>query len=215
MKRYFISFVLIVSVVFLHSEEFVTEKGQKVVFTNSTKINLEDGVASDIAENLTYWRNATANLTVTKDGSIVLYTMIEPDTFPFVSYGLFLPHFFATGFYRNIIKRLPERKLRYDFVQCSFTMINIFKFPRGTITFYYFATNKAEMIEYNKCDIEAGGYKAECTKGEHGDWNLKPSYNSISNSWNAGYLYRYVIGDFKSIMDMPVPEGLDASFKKR
>lgn len=43
---------------------------------------------------------------------------------------------------------------------------------------------------------------------------MLPHYDKVSATWNVAYLVAYVFGDYKYLFDIPVPHGLDASFKK-
>lgn len=202
MKRFFTA-ILLVTIIScsVFAEVFTTEKEQRIAFINSTKIEMTDKTAETIAPNLWSWKNAVFLMSINDNGNILVEVVIEPDKFSILDSTTFL-----SWLYYNIAGNITDETQRNDFYRCGFFVNILYKLPRGNLNFYAALRKNGRVMLYDNFKVESGSYSGEVR-------DFYPSYNSVTGSWNSAYLYYYIIGDFERIKDMPVPPGLDDSFK--
>ena len=188
----------------IFAETYTTKKNQRIVFSNTTNIEMTEKTAETISENLWNWKNAAVIMSINDSGTIVLNMLIETDTFSILDSTSFL-----SWIYYNILGNITNEAQKSDFYNCGFFVNVIFSLPRGDLTFYASLRKNGRVMLYDNFKVKSGDYSGEVSE----DFN--PRYNSITDSWNSAYLYFYIIGDFERIKDLPVPPGLDDSFKNK
>lgn len=188
------------------SEEWVSANGQKLTFTNLTSIKFKEDSLSNLGDKIARWKNASIVFSLNNQGNALCKIDITPDNYdPIGSIE------WIAWLYNWFILSIEDSNQRIGFMDLGFFVKFRLNFSRGEIE-QYAALRQSGYVEfYDDMHFEAGGYKADST--DIYDW-LYPKYNAASKSWNSGYLYRYIIGDFESIKNLPVPQGLDDSFKK-
>lgn len=200
-KNFAIILILLIGCGTLFAEVFTTEKDQKIAFINSTKIEMTEKTAETIAANLWSWKNAVFLMSINDSGNILIEVVIEPDKFSILDSTNFL-----AWLYYNIAGNISNENQRNDFYRCGFFVNLLFKLPRGNLNFYASLRKNGRVMLYDNFKVESGSYSGEVR-------DFVPTYNSLTESWNSAYLYYYIIEDFERIKDMPVPPGLDDSFK--
>lgn len=186
------------------SEEWVSENGQKLVFINQTVIKFKENSLQDIGPKIRCWKNGIFSLSIGKDGNALCDMLFTPDNYDIAEATGWIPwlyHWFWT--------HMEDEKQKFAFMDLGFTIRYRTEFSRGSIEQYAALRPNGYVKFYPDVHLEAGGYSADSSDYGY----FYPKYNEASQSWNSGYLYRYIIGDFDKIMDMPVPPGLDDSFK--
>lgn len=200
-KNFAIILILLIGCGTLFAEVFTTEKDQKIAFINSTKIEMTEKTAETIAANLWSWKNAVFLMSINDSGNILIEVVIEQDKFSILDSTNFL-----AWLYYNIAGNISNENQRNDFYRCGFFVNLLFKLPRGNLNFYASLRKNGRVMLYDNFKVESGSYSGEVR-------DFVPTYNSLTETWNSAYLYYYIIEDFERIKDMPVPPGLDDSFK--
>ena len=210
MKKIIISFFILIFMVFnSFSEEWVSEKGQKLIFLNQTAIIFNDKLLSEIGPEITKWKNAIMSLSIDKSGNLFCDIKISTDDYKLSRTQDWIRYTLYTKLYYNI----EDENQKDAFLSLGFIVRFRNEFSRGSIEQYAALQQRYGMVVvYPDTHLEASSYTAELNYNSN--YDLFPKYNEISQSWNAAYLYCYIIGDFEAIKDMPVPPGLDDSFKK-
>lgn len=189
----------------IFSEEWVSDKGQKLIFINQTAIKFKENSLADIGPKIRCWKNAIMSLSINTEGNALCDIIVSPDDYNIVESTEWISWLYS-WFYSHI----EDEKQRNAFMSIGFIVRYRNEFSRGAIEQYAALRRSGYVKFYDDTHFEAGGYTADCTDYSY----FYPKYNEVTQSWNSGYIYRYIIGDFEIIKDMPVPPGLDDSFKK-
>lgn len=197
-----ISFFLFTINIF--SEEWISERGQKLIFINQTAIIFKENSLDDIGPKINNWKNAIMSLSINNEGNALCDIIVSPDNYDIAVATNWIPYMYS-WFYSHIENEKQQRA----FMSIGFIVRFRTEFSRGAIEQYGALRRSGYVKFYDDMHFESGPYKADSNDFS---W-LYPKYNEVSQSWNSGYIYYYIIGDFERIMDMPVPPGLDASFK--
>ena len=207
MKKIFVTFFLFFLIgITAFSEEWISEKGQKLTFINLTAIKFNENSLEKIGTKITRWKNANMYLNISSDGNIICEINIIPDNYDVANSTEWI-----AWLYNWFITNIADEDQATTFMSLGFYVRYRTVFERGTIEQYAALRRSGYVKFYNDMHFEAGDYKAD---NNDFSW-LYPNYDEETKNWNSGYLYRYIIGDFDAIKDMPVPPGLDDSFKKK
>lgn len=207
MKKYLFLFALFLFVTLdCFADTWTSEKGQKLTFTNLTSIKFKKDSLPKIGEEITRWKNASIVFSINNQGNALCEIVIVPDNYdPLASTE------WIAWLYNWFITSIEDSSQQSGFMNLGFFVRFRLNFSRGSIEQYAALKRSGYVKFYDDMHFEAGDYKADST--DMYDW-LYPKYNAATKSWNSGYLYKYIIGDFESIKDLPVPAGLDDTFKK-
>lgn len=205
-KKIFFVITLFLISLNVFSETWVSDKGQTLSFTNVTSIKFKKNCLEDLGKDITRWKNANITLSINDQGNALCEIIIVPDNYDPIASTEWI-----AWLYSWFIRSIEVESQKHGFISLGFFVKFRLNFSRGSIEQYAALRRSGYVKFYDDMHLSAGLYTADSTNIQ--DW-LYPKYNDASKSWNSGYLYKYIIGDFDSILDLPVPEGLDDSFKK-
>lgn len=81
---------------------------------------------------------------------------------------------------------------------------------QGVIQTSYYGSQLKMPVFFITC----GSYEVrDSAEGVYGATKTLPHYNAVKSTYNAAYFVSYLFSDYQRIKDLPVPNGLDASFK--
>ena len=209
MKKVFsIFFLLLLISLSVFSEEWISDKGQKLTFINRTAIKFNENYLSDFGPEISCWKNAIIGLSIGKEGNVFCDIVITRDDYVLSR----SENWIRFDLYTELKKHIEDNNQREDFSSLDFVVRLRNVFSRGTIE-QYAALHRYQgmVVIYPDTHLDAGNYTAELRF--ESNYDLFPKYNDVAKSWNAAYIYQYIVGNFEEIKDMPVPPGLDDSFK--
>lgn len=202
MKLIAISLALL-SLSFVFSEKWISPQGQVFTFTNETSISIKDGSLESLAAHFYKWKNAKITFAINNRGIPICVSEIESTKYSLYDSDDYVP-FLRTW----LANKISDEEQQSAFLNSGFYISSTHKLPNGTIT-QYGALRLSGYVQFdNELIIKAGNYS--------GNFNNKATTvpQSSQNSCNAAYLYLYVTGNYEKIDYLPVPSGLDDSFKK-
>lgn len=197
-----ISFALL-SLSFVFSEKWTSPQGQVFTFTNETSISIKDGSLESLATHFYKWKNAKITFAISNRGIPICVSEIESTEYSLHDSDDYVP--FLRAWLAN---KIIDEEQQSAFLNSGFYISSTHKLPNGTITQYGTLRLSGYVQFDNELIIKAGNYS--------GNFNNKATTvpQSSQNSCNAAYLYLYVTGNYEKIDYLPVPSGLDDSFKK-
>ena len=197
-----ISFALL-SLSFVFSEKWTSPQGQVFTFTNETSISIKDGSLESLATHFYKWKNAKITFAISNRGIPICVSEIESTEYSLHDSDDYVP--FLRAWLAN---KIIDEEQQSAFLNSGFYISSTHKLPNGTITQYGTLRLSGYVQFDNELIIKAGNYS--------GNFNNKATTvpQSSQNSCNAAYLYLYVTGNYEKIDYLPVPSGLDDTFKK-
>lgn len=204
MKRKVVAILLaLFSVSFCFSEKWTSPQEQVFTFTNETSISIKDGSLESLAAHFYKWKNAKIVLAISNRGVPTCICEIESAEYSLYDSDDYVP-FLRTW----LANKISDEKQLGEFLNSGFYVSSTHKLPNGTIT-QYGALRLSGYVKFdNELIIKAGNYSGNF------DEQVSTVPQASQNSCNAAYLYLYVTGNYEKIDYLPVPSGLDDSFKK-
>lgn len=207
-KNFSIFFLLLLLSLNVFSEEWISDNGQKLIFVNRTAIKFNENFLPDFGPKISGWKNAIIGLSIGKGGNIFCEIIISRDDYALSR----SENWIRFDLYTELNQHIEDNNQRKDFLALDFVVRLRNELSRGTIEQYAALQRYQGMVViYPDTHLNAGNYTADLRY--ESNYDLFPKYNEVAKSWNAAYIYQYIVGNFEEIKDMPVPPGLDDSFK--